>query len=109
MINTDELRKALERPTVIINGVRHEGKILSWLQWQAWEEKLALWAAKAITATDAEADIRGFLEAAGFTQEVVDGLLGLENPIVEQVLADFFDRQRRLAKPALAEPAPPAS
>jgi len=105
MINTDELRKTLERPTVIINGVRHEGKILSWLEWQVWEEKLQLWAAKAITAAEAEDDIRGFLTAAGFRQEAIDGILGLENPIVETVLTDFFDRQRRLAKPALAEPA----
>jgi hypothetical protein len=43
MINTEDARQALKRPTVFIDGTRYEGKVLSYFEWLDWEA-LVTWA-----------------------------------------------------------------
>lgn len=107
MINGDELRKALERPTIILDGKKHEGTLLSISEWLPLRRRYIGWLTANLSDEDFVKEMTAFFDAMG-----LPGARILQEPkaTVQEALVDFFRCQDRDAAakgdeaPALPEP-----
>lgn len=99
MINVNDLRKAMQRPEIEMDGQVFRGHVLSWPRWSYWVGQLAVWYGGTLTDEEAKADIRAFFDDMGLPG---DKLIELEAPIVQKVIADFFALHRQAFEQAAA-------
>jgi hypothetical protein len=76
--------------------------VLSYFEWLEWESHLVTWALGQLNADDAREQIKKFLIALGFNDDIAERILKLEAPIVEDILHDFIGLHRRKTPPAVA-------
>lgn len=108
MINADQRRQALERPTIIIDEMKYEGRLLSWEEWTPFVDKLGDWFTGRVKEEAAKTDIQAFLTAV-FNDVTAAKIMKLEPAILEEAIVDFFNCHRRSRKPAPAEGSAAAS
>lgn len=92
MINADALLAAMERPTIVIGGVRHEGRLLSHLEYYQWRDRLDGWQAGTFPSGSAETEVRELFMALDLPADLI---LALPKPVVEEAIVDFFACQTR--------------
>lgn len=107
-MNTDEMKKSLERPAFVADGVRYEGRILSIFEWWPWAERIKSWELEQLSPESGKKEIEDFLVALGFSEDAILAFGRLENPIALEVLWHFFDLQRRVNTPHGPSAAPGA-
>lgn len=108
MINADQRRAAIERPTIILDGERHEGKLLSWDAWAPYADKLSDWFHGRMTEETSKADILAFLTAI-FDEPTAQKIAALPPQVFEEALVDFFNSHRRFVAAVPAGDAPTRS
>lgn len=100
-MNVDDLRKAMKRPELTIDGITITGKLLSWPRWSYWLGRLATWYNGTMTDAEARKDVAAFVTELGLPGEQ---FVELEAPIVQQGIADFFALHRQVFAAAVAAP-----
>lgn len=84
------------------NGKKHIGKHWSHLEYTKWLKVFARWKDPDHPPTDEQyaTELREMIASHGFTDDVVAEMIELPSVALEDMLKDFFDRQRAGAKSA---------
>ena len=98
---------AHEPPSYIAqDGTTHTGKLWSHLEYLKWLKVFASWASTEREDAAYAAELQRLIASMGFTEGVVEEMLGLPSVALEEMMAGFFVLQRagRKSPPATLEP-----
>jgi len=103
---------AHEPPTYVDrHGQKHVGKLWSHLEYEKWKKVFRGWREHPPADEQYAIELKEMISSMGFTDDVVAEMVELPSVALEEMLKDFFGRQRAGAtdapEPESSTPAPP--